>query len=362
MATNNTMNKLIFTLKALSDNATIRATQGSLILVLDDKNVSGIHTYKKLKKVTENFETENKAYISSAFSDYGVKKVIVVSGHSSETGITSSLDTILASMNKVCENAWVVAPQLTSETDKKKFCDFIKTQRSDENYPLKAVVYNYKAESEAIVNFTSTDLGINDTTSDQYCVDVACVLCTLSANESITAHVAKKVTSCDIKSDNDECVANGELFLYNDGTNIVFSRGVNSLTVIPSDQNDYLTKIRVIEVLDLIKTDLSLSFKENNIGRYGNSYSNRKSLVNVVNSYLRSMSKQGYLNNDTDSYCELDVEATRNYLESVKLENTDDMTDDEVLKAPIDSHVFLKITLYVMEIVEDISLNLYYTE
>ena len=361
MATNNTMNKLIFKLQALADTVTLRASQGTLILVLDDENVSGIHTYKKLKKVTDNFEEKNKSYITTAFVDYGVKKIIVVSGHE-DGGIANSLDKILASMSKVYENAYVVAPQIKEDAEKKKLTDFIKSQRNDEDYPLKAVIHNYKADCEAIVNFTATDLGIDDYTSDEYCVDVASTLCTLGANESITAHVAKKVKTCDVKMDNDDCVANGELFLYNDGTNIEYSRGVNSLQTIPSNQNEYLTKIRVVEVLDLIKSDLRETFKANYIGRYGNSYSNRKTLVNAVNSYFRSIVKLGYLSNDKASFCELDVEETRKYLETVKMENTDDMTDDDVLRAPIDSHVFLKATIYVMECVEDLVINILYTE
>ena len=360
--TGNVMNKLIFTLKALADDINIRSTHGTLILVLDDANVSGQHTYKKLKKVTDGWEDKNKEYIKRAFVDYGVKKIMVFSGHE-DGGIADSLGGILKSMDRVYENGWVVAPQIENESEKKILCDWIKTQRRDEDYPIKGVVYNYKADCEAIVNFTGSNFGDGiTTTSDEYCVDVASYLCVLGSNEGITSHVAKNVTDCDVKDDNDDCVGNGELFLYNDGTDIVYSRGVNSLTTIPADQSEYLTKIRVIEIIDLIKSDLRLSFKKNYLGRYGNSYKNRKTLVNVVNSYLKTVQKQGYLSNDKDSFCELDVEATRNYLETVRMVDCDDMDDNEILKHPIDTHVFLKITLYVMDVVEDVQISLLYTE
>ena len=376
MATNNVMNKLIFTLKALTNDITIRASHGTLILVLDDENVSGVHTYKKLKKVTENYSTKNKQYISLAFATYGVKKVLVASGHTTggdgaTTGISNSIDDILRQLNTVYENGYLVVPQLGDITDdnvlantKTKIVNFVKTQRSEEDYPYKAVLYNNSSNDMGIINFTGKDLGITDfaTTPDEYALDVACVLCTLGANESITGQTAKRVTSCDVKIDPDECVGNGELFLYNDGTDIVFSPGVNSLTSIPTDQNDYITKIRVVEVIDMVKSDLRNAFKKNYIGRYGNSYSNRKTLVRAVNSYLRGLAKEGYLSNDKDSFCELDVEATRNYLESVRMINTDDMTDDEVLRHPIDTHVFIKLTLYVMDVVESINTVLMYDE
>ena len=120
MATNNVMNKLIFTLKALTNDITIRASHGTLILVLDDENVSGIHTYKKLKKVTENYSTKNKQYISLAFATYGVKKVLVVSGHTTDgvtTGISNSIDDILRQLNTVYENGYLVVRQLGDITD-----------------------------------------------------------------------------------------------------------------------------------------------------------------------------------------------------------------------------------------------------
>ena len=361
MPTNNTSNGIYFTVKALVDEVEVKATHGTLIMAIDDANVQGIHTYKKLKKVVENYEDENKAYIARAFSDYGVHKVMVVSGHDGSTGITGSLPDILKLLNKVYENGYLIAPQIVSDTDKKLIADFVKSQRNDEDYPLKAVLYNYKADSEGIVNFTGKNLQgklVEDETADtktsnEYCVDVASYLCTLGANESITSHVAKNVTNCDAKDDNDDCVANGELYLYNDGVNIVFSRGVNSLQTIPAEQNEKLTKIRMVETIDLVKTDIKTMFSNYYSGRIGNSYSNRKTLVNVINSYLRGLSKMGYLSNDNASTAELDIEATRNYLETVKGKDTDEMKDMEILQADIDSHVFIKILLRTMDSMED---------
>ena len=361
MATSNAMNKLIFKLHALADDYGIRSARGTLILVLDDANVQGIHTYKKFKKISENFETKNKEYMQIAFAEYGIKKLIVASGHN-EGGIEVSIGDTLKILNRTYENGYVVAPQLKTTEGKKKLADFVKSQRNDEDYPIKAVIHDYEADSEAVINFTGKDLGIDGFTSDEYCLDVAAYLCVLGANEGITNHIAKRVTTCDIKADDDEEVSKGRLFLYNDGTNIVFSPGVNSLQTIAADQSEYLTKIRVIEVIDMIKSDLRNTFRTNYMGRMGNSYNNRKTLVNAVNSYLRTLSRDGYLSNDTNSYCELDVEATRSYIETVKNINTDEMEDNEILKYPIDTHIFLKVVIYVMDVVESIEINMYYTE
>lgn len=365
MSTNNTMSRLKFSLEALADTIVSRADKGVLLIVLDDKNVQGLYTYKKLKKVTENWEVENKAYISTAFSDYGVAKVIVASAHTNadstivgKDNITNSLPNALTLLNKVFANGYLVAPQITTSTDKKVVADFIKSQRNGDDYPLKGVLYNYSADCEGIINFTGFDLkntidnSVTTVASEDYTIDVASHLCILGANEAITNHVAKNVTDCDIKTDDDVCVGNGELFLYNNGTNIVFSRGVNSKQTLGTNESEVLTKIRVVEIIDMVKSDLRDTFNNSYLGKYGNSYANRKSLISSLNnSYFKSIMRQGYLSNDETSYCELDVDATRTYLESKGID-TDDMKDADILKAKIDTHVFIKCTLYVMDVIE----------
>ena len=355
--TGNTLFGNKFSISALADSVTERATKGVLILVLDDATVSPkLYTYNKLREVVEEYDAKNKGYITTAFSDYKVKKVIVAVGHDGG-GITDSLDDTLALLSKVRVNGYMAVPQITDEQDKKKVADFIKTQRNDEDYPLKGVLYNYQADNEGITNFTGNNLGIDEYTSDEYCLDVACMKCTLGANENLTNHIAKKVKSCDVKADADASVANGELFLINNGTNIVFSNDVNSLTTIPSGQNVFLTHARVVEVLDLVKEDINEICNRTITGKMGNSYSNRRTVVANLCKYLKSL--RGYLSNDDLSFAELDLEATKEYLDSINFDYSE-MDDETILKQKIGTNVFIKITLYVMDIMEHINFNIKY--
>ncbi|WP_315074072.1 phage tail sheath C-terminal domain-containing protein [uncultured Clostridium sp.] len=357
MATSNTMNGVKFTVQALANTVSTRAAHGVLFLVLDDSTVSqGLYRYAKLKKVIEKYDNDNKAIISTAFADYGIKNLIVAVGHN-ENGISGSLDTILSLLNKVNENGWLSVPQITTDEDKKKVADFVKAQRKDEDYPIKAVLYNYESDDDGIVNFTAADLG--EIASNVYTAQVAAQLCTLGANESITNHIAKNTTNCDVKADNDDCVSKGQLFLYNNGKNIIYSRGVNSLQTISEDQAESLTKIRIVEVIDLVKSDMREIFEQSYLGKFGNSYKNRKTLINTLNSYLKTLSTDGYLSNDEISFAELDVEASKKYLEGQGI-NTDDMKDEEVLSQKFGSYVFTKVTLYCMDTIEDINIVLQY--
>ena len=368
MATNNTLAGVKFSVQALAKNVSARASKGVLYLIIDDANVTPekVYTYTKLKQVTENFEDTNMAFITKAFADYGVTKIFVAVGHDPSDGIEGSLLSTLALLNKFNFNGWMVAPQITTEAENKILCDFIKTQRNEEDYPIKGVVYNYEADNEAIVNFTGDNLGIP---SNEYCLDVACVLCTLGANESITDHVAKNITGCDVKSSADASIQNGELFIVYNGLNYVFTNGVNSLKTIPKGHSEDYTHIRVVEVIDMIKSDVYTILHQKYIGKEGNSYSNRRTLVATLDSYLNST--KGYLSNDEPSKAELDVEATRDYLEKNELiskewltandyDDIEDVPDDVILKQKLGTHVFVKLILYVMDTMEQIEVKIQY--
>ena len=94
------------------------------------------------------------------------------------------------------------------------------------------------------------------------------------------------------------------------------------------------------------------TFNKYYIGKYGNSFANRKSLVSNLNgTYFKTLMRQGYLSNDEVSYCELDVDATKIYLESLGTD-TDDMKDIDILRHRIDTHVFIKCRLLVMDVIE----------
>ena len=308
--------------------------------------------------MSEQYKPENMAYLTKAFNNYFLKKVMVVVSHDDTDGILVSIDKALSYLGKVRENGWLVCPDAVDNEVKEKMVNFVKTQRTQEDFPLKAVVYDYPADYEAIVNFTGKDLG-HEITSEQFCVDVACVLCSLDANEGVTNKNVKTVKTCDIKSDYDTHVQSGELFLYNDGRNIKFSTGVNSLQTIEDDQSDFLCKIRVLEVIDMVKSDLYELMDETYIGKYGNSYENRRVLVAGINSYLKTITQEGYLSTDILSYAELDVEGTRKYLED-KYIDTSEMDDKAILAYKIDTHVFIKVYLYVMDVIEQIQITINY--
>ena len=65
------------------------------------------------------------------------------------------------------------------------------------------------------------------------------------------------------------------------------------------------------------------------------------------------------MSNDDLSFAELDLEATKDYLDSINFDYSE-MDDETILKQKIGTNVFIKVTLYVMDIMEHINFNIKY--
>lgn len=340
-------------LKALTDTAMIRSTRGIVMLVLKD-SVAGVKTYKAKKYVTDTFTTENKKIIDKCFNLYGVNTLKVVC-------YNTNISEALQKLNDVKFN-YLACPEATADSDKKAIADFIKEQRNANNILVHAVLSNYVANSEGVINFVNvgvtTDLQL---TGAQYCVDVACLIATTGYDRSLTGLVVSNVTKAEEVEDVEACTEAGGLCLYYDYDleAYVFSSGVNSKTIIGENEKDVLKKIRVCEIFDMVRDDLKVSFKKSYRGKLGNSYNNRKLIRDSFNLYFKTLAKQGLLNEDEDNSCWLDVDATRDYLESKNID-TADMTDDEVLKKDIDKKIFLKGRIYALDTIEELVFELNY--
>lgn len=340
-------------LKALTDTAMIRSTRGIVMLVLKD-SVEGVKTYKAKKYVTDTFSTENKKIIDKCFNLYGVNTLKVVC-------YSENISEALQKLNDVKFN-YLACPEVTTDVDKKAIADFIKEQRNANNILVHAILHNYTANSEGVVNFknvgVTTDLQL---TGAQYCVDVACLIATTGYDRSLTGLVVSNVTKAEEVEDVEACTEAGGLCLYYDYDleAYVFSSGVNSKTTIGENEKDVLKKIRVCEIFDMVRDDLKVSFKKSYRGKLGNSYNNRKLIRDSFNLYFKTLAKQGLLNEDEDNSCWLDVDAIRDYLESKNID-TADMTDDEVLKKDIDKKIFLKGRIYALDTIEELVFELNY--
>ncbi len=349
------------TLKALVSSAISRSNRGIVCLILDEPTVKGVKTYTGLKKVTDKFSTTNKAIITRCFSSRGANTLKVACYNSAATE-AETIDTALALLNGIKFN-YLACPSATTDDTKLLIANFIKAQRNANNILVKAVLNGYVADYEGIINFTPTQVvcdGATYTGAD-FCVDVACVIAGLSFTESLTNHTISGITSVtNSGTDLDAMVDAGQLFMFwdDDLEEYVFSRGVNSKTTIGANEKQSMKKIRVMEILDMIRDDVKLSFKTGYSGKVSNILPNRKLLVSAFNTYLNGLAREQVLSATQTSSFELDVDSARTYIEDVLKMDTTSMTDAQVLAIDTDEQVFIDGTVYIADCAEDLSLVL----
>ena len=348
-------------LQALAENASARSVRGIVMLILDDK-VTGVHKYARKRNVKETYSAENMAIISKCFIKYNVRNMKVVCYDSTNT---ETIQTALDKIDGVKFN-YLACPTATEEADKKLIGDFIKEQRKQNNILVHAIINAYAGDDEGIINFPHNSVTVDKETLTgvQYCVDVACMCATSAINKSMTNKQAQGVTEVSEIADEDKAIEDGQLILTydNDLEYFVFARGVNSKTTIGEGEKEQLKKIRIVEILDMIRDDTKLEWKSNYKGKKENTFDERQNLCTKYNLYLNTLSRKKYLNNAVEykSYCEQNIEAMKNYLEDERGIDVSELEDNEILTHDFGEHVFLKMHIYPIDVMEDIELIINY--
>ena len=140
-------------------------------------------------------------------------------------------------------------------------------------------------------------------------------------------------------------------------------RAVTSFVTTTGNKGDSFKKIKLVEDMDMIKTDIQSTIQDDYIGKYANSYDNKCLLITAINGYFKTLVSEGVIESGT---AEVDIESQRTYLESLGKAVTvngftkkpDELSDDEVKVANTGSHVFLKATVVLTDAIEDVNLTI----
>ena len=360
------MAKINIDLKSAAETLGARSTKGTVMLILQDTAVGGVHTYNRSKVVKENYSTENKAFIDKCLDKkYRVNRLRVVC-YNPDNSVT--LDNALDLIDGVKFN-YLAAPYVTEDSDKKKIVDFIKTQVNNKNYTVKACLNNYAAaDYENVMSNCIENITIDgeEMTGNEFTVDHAC-LCAKSATKGgLSLKIIKGVSKVKLISDNDaDSIAdNGEVGIVydNDFEAYVLTDDVTTKTTIDdSTESKLLKDRRVSEILSMMQDDIKLDWKTNWYDKYGGSYSNRKLYVDHINSsYLATLGRTGELNGDMVNQVTLSVEKTRDYLEETLKIDTTDMEDEDILSYDIGNKLFAVARVYVLQNMKELDFTINY--
>lgn len=297
-----------------------------------------------------NFAAANREAIELALigNQTPPQKVVVYCLPTSAENYAEALDYFeLSKVN------YLAVPGISSEGELAEISTWVKAIRQ-EGKTIKVVLPGYAGDDIGIINFTTDQLvaGEKQYTTAQYCARIAGLCAGTTVSGSITYAALPELTGCEkrTKEEMNAAILAGELIAFYDGEKVKIARGVNSLKTLGDGQGNQFKKIKIVDMMDTIASDITLNIEDNYIGKFTNSYDNKCILVGAIRDYLKSLMDQQLI---ASQMVDIDVTANKAYLEEQGI-NTADMTDEEIRQAQTGEKVFAKAVVKILDAIEDV--------
>lgn len=348
--------KIKFTYRAAAQSVAMRMKQGVVALIVQDPGTAaGVYSIGDVDDIPKGLSESSVAYIKMALigSRWNTPSNVLVSVIDTDADIVTAGAAALAAkdFDYLCG-----PPDMTAEeaASVKKWLD---TARK--GYCIgKLVTANYAADDMTVINFASSGIVVGGTTyaGSDFCSRIAGILASTDMSASATFAPLPEVTAVDAIEDQDGAVDAGKLILIHDGRKAKIARAVNSMVTVPDGQSATLKKIKIVEGVDLIRSNAIRMIEENYIGQKPNSYDNKLALVSDLHAFLKELEREGVLASGSGN-AEVDFTAQRSWL---RAHGTDvaKMTDTEILQANTDSYVFIQLSGTLQDAMEDFQTTL----
>ena len=361
-----------------------RGERGIVMLVLRDAAAAnGVKTYtiRDVSGVPTDLTATNQQYIKDALKGYTnapfkvLAYVMPVAGEN-DAEVYKAMFEYLAT----AKFHWLAVPTVETDTKTDDVISWVKTQRDNSNM-VKAVLPNAdSADNEGIINWASTLTKITTTvggdgatattktayTPEQCTARIAGLLAGTASTISATYAPLADFDDVDRldKDARDDAVGKGKLIAFWDGEKVKLNRAVTSFVTTNDTKSDSFKKIKLVENMDMIKSDIQATIEDSYIGKYANSYDNKCLLITAINGYFMELVNEGIIESGST---EIDIESQRTYLvkrgKDVVIDGVSykpaDLTDEQVKVANTDSHVFLKSTVVLLDAIEDVTLRIF---
>lgn len=351
---------IVIEFKSKASTAIKRGERGILAVMVmkgttegEEKLTLGVKKLEDITQIPEGLTDENKAYVERAFlgGQSPVKYVQLI--------VTDTIDNGLKLL-EVTKFDYVAAPPTVTEADATKIATFIKGLRENKGIKVKAVLPNTKADHEGIINFTTSDIVVGENTfsAAEYCSRIASLLAGTPLSVSATYYVLSEVDDVPkfTKSELDEKINKGEFVIFHDGRKVKVARGVNSLTTIGQEKSEDYKTIKIVDIMDLIYSDIKMTCEDSYIGKFANNYDNKCKLIVSIQAYLEALRNEELL--DKEIVTGIDMEAQRNYLKGKGVDLTE-MTEQQIKEENTQTFVFLMSKYKILNAIEDISVKFY---
>lgn len=333
--------------------AVARGSRGKVAMILHDESLQGAYVLTSAAQLPEGVTENAKEYVNMVFNG-GISALIVY--FINDTG------TKLAEAQKYLETTefdYFCYPECSQENET-GVAGFIKTLRDSVGKKVKGVFANQAADHEGIINFCTENIEVvgKTYTAKQYTPRIAGLLAGLSLTRSATNVVLGEVIDCDRLTKEEQVAAlqAGKFVLVNDGTKVKVLRGINSYVSTSDVKGEQFSKIRNVEIMDMIEKDITATVNDSYIGAVNNTYMNKVILIAAINGYFDQLQRDGLL--DLGSECKIDIDAQRSYLEVIGKYDAA-MTDEDIAKANTRDQVFLVANVVLVDSMEAIELRVH---
>lgn len=335
-----------------------RSERGIVALILKEETVPAGNPLTILSPadIPSTVSDFNEKQINLALMGYvkAPKKVICYFVDDEEAGVEYT-----EALNYFAHTSfdYMAVPTVATDGKTQEIATWIKGQRTGGKM-CKAVLPNTAADHEGIINFataTMTD-GKEAFTTEEYCSRIAGLIAGTPLTISCTYAPLNELTDCAhlTNAEMDAAVDAGKFILFFDGEKVKVGRGVNSLVTTTGDKGADFKKIKIVEAMDMIYTDIKMTAQDNYLGKYSNSYDNKCLLMSAIGGYFDQLILEGVLDSASAS---IDIEAQRAYLKGTGA-TTDNMNDDEIKVYNTGSQVFLKSRISILDAIEDIVMEI----
>lgn len=343
--------------KSVGITAVQRGERGIVALVVKDAGFgSGRTTLYSVDDTPAGASADTKREISQAFIGYQNPplRVELYNEDSAEVDHSKAFTAL-----ETIKFDYVAFASLLNGQDT-NVVNWIKSMRDNMSKKVKVVLPNKNADYEGVVNFTAENIKVgNDVfTAKQYCSRIAGLLAGTPLQISATYAPLPEVDDVKrfTKSELDAKIDAGEFVLFHDGEKVKVGRAVNSLVTTTQDKGESYKKCKVVDIQDLMYTDIKATAEDSYIGKYANSYDNKVLLISAINGYLLTLEADGLLEAGQNRV-EINLVAQRNYLISIGVD-VSRMTDQEIKEANTKDKVFLGGRAVILDAIEDISLDM----
>lgn len=365
------MPELEIVFRHLGTTALRRGEKGQAILVVKEEKeglpIITLPTYNSFDDdLQKTFSEKNVKYIKDTLKMQPKELVVVRMSLPGEAG---GLDESINSLNdalrflgtKAERNCWISVAEITKE-ESEELTLFVSEKNKFDKKRYKAVVYQHDADDMHVVNFTTPKVKMKDGEELIEGVELIPLMLGAIAGQSLNSSlIAKKFTDIEYvvePEDKDIAVDKGELFLFNDDGAVRIGRAVNSLTTIEEGMTNDMRFILIVEVMDLIFTDIHFAWTENYKGKYKNILDNQMLFVSAINSYFAGLENDNILDNAYENNAAIDVNKQR--LANVPLYGEEEVggwDNNRVLEMTVGTNVYLGAQIKIPNAMEDLFLT-----